>query len=416
MTSPIEGVPVGWEHRRELFSLDPRVAYLNHGSFGAVPRPVQRAQQRLRDEMEANPVAFFARGLLDRIGHTRTHLAAFLGADPGGTALVPNATAAMTAVLSSVPLGAGQEILLTDHGYGAVRLAANEVAARAAATVRVVAVPLGGADDEVVARIVEAVRPGRTRLAIVDQVTSPTATLFPTGRLVAELQQRGVLVVVDAAHAPGMLPVDVSGIGADFWLGNLHKWAFAPRPTALLTVAPAHRASMRPLVVSWEQAQGFPRAQEFAGTLDYTAWLAAPAGLHLLRTLGQERVRTHNNELAAQGQRLVSDAVAARWSGVGVERDHAVERIREELLERARAGRLGSDEVSMRLVPLPPGVADNQDTALALQDRLAREHRIEVGLTAWNGLGLLRLSAQIYNQIDDYHRLATALRELLSGS
>lgn len=410
---PVEGVPVEWEHRRQLFSLDRRVAYLNHGSFGAVPLPVQRAQQRLRDEMEANPVAFFARGLLDRIGHTRGHLATFLGADPAGTALVPNATAAMTTVLSSVPLGPGQEILLTDHTYGAVRLAAHEVAARSGATVRVVAVPLGRTDDEVVTRIVEAVRPGQTRLAIVDQVTSPTATLFPVGRLVAELQQRDVLVVVDAAHAPGMLAVDVSGIGADFWLGNLHKWAFAPRPTALLTVAPAHRTTMRSLVVSWEQPQGFPRAQEFAGTLDYTAWLAAPAGLHLLRTLGQQRVRTHNNELAAQGQRLIGDAVAARWAGTGVERDHAVERVREELLEQARAGRLGNGEVSMRLVPLPPGVADDRDSALDLQSRLAREHRIEVALNAWNGLGLLRLSAQIYNQIDDLDRLAVALRALL---
>src|SRR5690606_37908993 len=119
--------------------------------------------------------------------------------------------------------------------------------------------------------------------------------------LVAELRRREVPVLVDAAHAPGMLDVDVASVGADFWLGNLHKWAFAPRPTALLAVAPEHRTSLRPAVVSWEQPHGFPTAHEFTGTLDYTAWLAAPAGVHLLRTLGAERVRAHNNELAAQG-------------------------------------------------------------------------------------------------------------------
>ena len=146
-------------HRRELFSLDPRVAHLNHGSFGAVPIPVQRAQQRLRDEMDANPMAFFSRGLLDRLAHTRRHLAAFVGADPDGVALVPNATAAVMAVLSSVAFAPGQEVLVTDHGYGAVRIAAEQVAGRAGATVREVAVPLTATDDEILDRRDERVGP-----------------------------------------------------------------------------------------------------------------------------------------------------------------------------------------------------------------------------------------------------------------
>jgi isopenicillin-N epimerase len=408
MTSSVQGVPVAWEARSELFTLDRRFTHLNHGSFGAVPLPVQRAQQRLRDEMDANPMAFFTRGLLDRLAHTRARLAGFVGADAGGVALVPNATAAANAVLRSVVLAAGQEILLTDHGYGAVRLAAEEVAGRVGATVRAVMVPLTSDDDEAVARVVEAVRPGRTRLVVVDHVASPTARLFPVNRLVAELQQRGVLVLVDAAHAPGMLDLDVAAIGADFWLGNLHKWAFAPRPTALLAVAPEHRAGMRPLVVSWEQPYGYPRSQEFAGTLDYTTWLAAPTGLHLLRTLDPERVRSHNNDLVMHGQRAVAAAVSTRWPP----RD-STDQGRAAWLEQARAGRLGSDLVSMRPVPLPPGVADEASGAAALQARLATEYDIEAALTAWNGLGLIRLSAQIYNQIDDYHRLAQALREVL---
>ena len=159
----MEGVPVHWEHRRELFSLDPATAYLNHGAFGAVPRPVQRAQQRLRDEVEADPMAFFTRGLVDRLGHTRSHLARFVGAPADGVALVPNATAATAVVLGSLALQAGQEILVTDHAYGALKLAAQEFAGRAGATVREVPIPLLADDSQIAQRLVDALR-GNTRL------------------------------------------------------------------------------------------------------------------------------------------------------------------------------------------------------------------------------------------------------------
>lgn len=390
-----------WEQRRELFSLDWGVGHLNHGSFGAVPLPAQRAQQRLRDEMEANPIAFFTRGLIERIEHSRTHLARFVGAEPDGVALVANATAAASAVLRSLSLAEGQEILVTDHAYGAVRLAAEDLAGRAGAIVRTVAVPLLADDDEIVTRVVQAVRPGRTRLAVIDHVASATAKLFPVDRLTAQLKDRGVAVLVDAAHAPGMLAVDVAASGADFWFGNLHKWAFAPRATALLSVALEHRQTMRPLVVSWEHLRGFPQAQEWAGTLDYTAWLAAPTGLHLLRTLGLDRVRTYNAALVAQGQRLVAETIRGLAPSTDV-------------LDAAATGELGSGEVSMRVVALPSGIASDLAGAIELRARLAREHQIEVGVSAWNGIGLLRLSAQVYNRVDDYERLSRALRRMLS--
>jgi len=398
----VGGSAVDWDRRAELFSLDPRVAYLNHGSYGAVPKPVQAAQQRLRDEMDANPMAFFSRGLLDRVAHTRRHLAGFVGADPDGVALVANATTGTAIVLGSLELRAGDEILLTNHGYGAVRMAAEAVAAPAGASVREVALPLAGPDDEVLEIVTGAVRPGRTRLVVIDHVTSPTARLMPVNQLVDALHERGVMVLVDAAHAPGMLDLQVARLGADFWLGNLHKWAFAPRPTALLAVAAEHRPTMRPRVVSWEHHMGYPAAQEFAGTLDYTPWLAAPAGVHLLRTLGLDRVRGHNNGLATQGQRLVAAAIAPHWPRT----DAAA--LAE--LETAREGRLGHPQLSLRLVPLPPAVADDR---AALQHQLATAHRIEVPVVAWGGRAYVRLSAQVYNRIEDYDRLAHALaREL----
>jgi isopenicillin-N epimerase len=389
------GVDATWTRVRELFSLDPAVAHLNHGSFGAVPVPVQRAQQSLREEMEANPVAFYTRGLTDRIAQARRHIAAFLGSDPDLTALVTNATAASQIVLGSLALGPGDEVLLTDHGYPSVRLAVRRLCARTGAGLCEVAIALTATDDEVVAALTDAARPGRTRLAIVDHVTSPTARLFPVARIVAALRERDVPVLIDAAHGPGMLPVDVAAIDADFWLGNLHKWAFAPRATAVLAVAATHRHVVRPLVVSWLDELGFPDAVEFGGTLDYTPWLAAPTGIELLRALGLDRLRRHNADLAEFGQRVVAEALG---------------------LDPAELPVPGPGPVSMRVVPLPRGVAADRPSATRLRERLAAEHGCEVFLDAWRGRGHLRVSAQIYNTAGDYHRLAAALRRLVSSA
>jgi isopenicillin-N epimerase len=374
---------------RLLFSLDPAVAHLNHGSSGAVPLSVQRAQQRLRDEMEANPVRFFAVGLTERLAHTRRHLATFLGADPAGSALVGNTTTGVALVLGSLDLREGDEIVTTEHGYGAVRIAVETACARAGAIHRTVPLPLAPSDDEVVAGITAAVT-GRTRLVIVDQLTSPTARLFPVARIVAALRPAGTPVLVDAAHVPGHLPVDVSAVGADFWVGNLHKWAYAPRGTALLAVAPAWRERIRPLVVSWEQEAGFPARVELQGTLDYTPWLAAPTGLFTLRTLGVETVRAHNAGLAEYGQRVVAAAL-------GVDPP------------------AGPPGVAMRLVPLPRGLATDLVSATALRQRLADELGFEVSVNAFRGQCLLRLSAQVYNRPEEYDRLAQRLPAFLAA-
>jgi isopenicillin-N epimerase len=379
---------------RLLFSLDPGVSYLNHGSFGAVPIGVQRAQQRLRDEIEANPTRFHAQGIVDRIIHTRRHLATFLGADPDGSALVPNTTTAVSLVLESVRLEPADEVLLTDHGYGAVDLAVRRRCRRAGATARTVAVPHGAADTEVVARIRAALRPGKTRLLIVDQISSATAAAFPVREIVAAAHERDIPVLVDAAHVPGMLPVEVRAIGADFWVGNLHKWAFAPRGTALLAVAAPWRRRIEPLVVSWEHEQGFPASVEIQGTLDYTPWLTAPVGLFTLRTLGWDAVRAHNAALAAYGQRVVGAAL-----GLGP----------ADLPEPA------VPEVAMRIVPLPAGLATTAPEAIALRLHIAEKLATETALNAWGGRGLLRLSAQVYNRAEEYDRLAERLPELLRG-
>lgn len=380
---------------RLLFSLDPGVAHLNHGSFGAVPIGVQRAQQRLREEIERNPMAFYLPpGIVDRVVHTRRHLAQFLGADPDGCALVPNATAGVSIVLQSMRLQPRDEVLLTDHGYGANTLAVKRQCRRDGATSRTVAIPLSASGGEVMSRINDALRPGKTRLLIIDQITSPTARVLPVAEIVAAARRHDIAVLVDAAHAPGMLPLEVDRIGADFWVGNFHKWAFAPRGTALLAVAPAWRRKIEPVVVSWEQEAGFPLCVEWHGTVDYSGWLAAPTGVFTLRTLGVDAVREHNAALAAYGQRVVGEALG---------------------LAPADLPQPGHPLLAMRILPLPAGVGTTSAEASALRQRIADKLGAEVALNAWGGRGWLRLSAQVYNRAEEYDRLAERLPEVVTG-
>ncbi|BCJ31074.1 aminotransferase class V [Actinocatenispora sera] len=388
MAMPNDKPPEPLPGARLLFTLDPSYVHLNHGSFGAAPIPTQRAAARLREEQEADPMRFLKPpGIMERLRHTRRHLARFVGADPDGTALVPNVTAACAVVLGSVPLRSGDEILLTDHAYGAVGIEAARRCAETGATVVEAKVGLEDDDDAVVAAILAATT-DRTRVAVIDQISSATAKLFPVRRLAAELHRRGVFVAVDAAHVPGMIDVDVSTLGVDAWFGNLHKWAYAPRGAGLLYVAAAHRASIRPLAASWEYDNGFPASVEFQGTQDFAGWLAAPAGLHTMTALGLDVVRDHNARLARYGQRLITEALGT---------------------PAVRA----APELAMRVVRLPPGVATTAEAASALRNRIAEQLRTHVAVTAWRRIGLLRICAQVYNGADDFEGLARALPTLL---
>jgi isopenicillin-N epimerase len=374
-----------WPRVRDLWPLDPGVAHCNHGSFGAVPTPVLAAQREWQDRMNANPVRFFRRHLPGYVARAREDLAARLGADPAGFALVPNVTTGVSAVLANVPLRAGDEVLVTDHGYGSARLAVERACARAGARLATARVPLAAGADEVVARVAAAAGP-RTRLAILDHVTSTTARLFPVAALAGMLRERGVAVLVDGAHAPGMLELDLACLGADFWTGNFHKWACAPRGCAGLYVAPPWRERMRSLVVSWNDARGFPAAFDQAGTTDLSAWLAAPDAFDLLGKLGWDRLRAHNSALAATGHRLVAEAVCADLAALPAD-----------------------GAVPMRVVPLPAELGGGYDTAYELSERITARTGVEVNVAPWRGSCLLRVSAQAYNAPADYRRLAEGL-------
>jgi isopenicillin-N epimerase len=379
-------------HRPELWPLDPGVAHLNHGSFGAVPLPVMEEQQRWRALMDANPVRFFRQSLQPGLDAAREEVCRFLGSDPSGVAFVQNTTSGASSVLAAVSLGPGDEVVVTDHIYGAVWFAVEKAVRRAGARVVSVAVPLSASDDEVVDAVVGGIS-SRTRLVVVDQISSATAKLFPVGRIVAGARARGAVVFVDAAHAPGMLPVDVGALDADFWAGNFHKWPCAPRGSAGFYVAPRWRDAVGSFPVGWREAEGYPHAFTQPGTADLTGWLSVPAALEFFGSFGWAAVRERNSALAQYGQRVVADALGADLAGM--------------------PGKgTGGDGLSMRLVPLA-GVRAELAAADALRDRIADEARIETAVNVWGGRVLLRLSAQLYNSEAEYERLALVLRGLV---
>ncbi|HEX6685868.1 MAG TPA: aminotransferase class V-fold PLP-dependent enzyme [Candidatus Limnocylindrales bacterium] len=375
---------------RELFALDPNVAHLNHGSFGAVPVTARQERIRLLDEYDSNPLRFVISELLDRIGEHRTAAAEFLGADPDLCAFVLNATSGVAIALNSLALQTGDEIVITDHSYNAVTLAVDELAKRHGVKVVVAPVALTASAAETVAAVTDAVTP-RTKLVIIDEISSATAQRHPIAELSQRLRAMGVPLLVDAAHSPGMIPRPLDGIDPDFWVGNIHKWAFAPGGTAMMRVSAGWRDRIVPLVVSHHQADGYPQNVEHHGTREHTTWLTVKTALSIFDRFGEDTVQRHNVALAAYGQRVIAEALG---------------------VESARLLEPGA-HVSMRVIPLPDGLVTDFATAHALRNRIADELKIETAVNPFQGRGLLRVSAQIYNSEDEYDRLAETLPALL---
>jgi isopenicillin-N epimerase len=370
--------------RPDLWSLDPDVLHLNHGSYGAVPRRTQELLARLRTETEANPMLWF-RSVADRLTTSRLELARFLGTDPAGFALVPNASAGVTAALAAIPIPPGSRIVLTDHIYGAVRYAAERIARARGAEVVVVEVPLEADDDTVVAAI-SATLDERTAALIVDQISSGTAMVFPIARLVEACD--GIPVIVDGAHAPALLD-DPAGDGADFWTGNFHKWPAAPRATAGLVVAEKWRTATLPLIVSWsEYDERLPERFDMQGTFDYAAWIAAPESLRVLADLDWAVRRPQLTALVEHGAQLLAKAFGTDLPDVA------------------------HPAATMRLVEIPFGGRKSSEAGEAFKIRVSRELKAEITLTGFDERTFVRLSAHAYNSLRDYELLASRLPTL----
>jgi isopenicillin-N epimerase len=372
--------------RPDLWSLDPDVLHLNHGSYGAVPRRTQELLTDLRAQADANPMLWF-RSVAGRLTASRLELAEYLQTDPAGFAFISNASAGVTVALATIPIPAGSRIVLTNHAYGAVRFAAERFAQQHQAEVAQVAVPLEADDDTVVAAI-SAELDERTAALVVDQISSATAITFPIRRLVEVCHARGIPVVVDGAHAPGLIDAPAED-GADFWTGNFHKWPAAPRATAALVVAEQWREVTMPQTVSWsEYDERLPERFDMQGTQDYAAWIAAPESLRVLADLEWSHRRNHLSGLLDEGAMVVAKAL-----GTSV-------------------AEIAHPAPTMRLVEVPVKF-ETPEAGEALKIRASREIKAEITLTGFDDRIFVRLSAHAYNSARDYELLAERLPTLL---
>jgi len=377
---------------RELFLLDPDLVFLNHGSFGACPREVIEEQQRWQLAMERNPVAFLGRQSAQLLGQARAALAVALGARGDDLVFVPNSTTGVNIVAQSFPLQPGDEVLATDLEYGACDAAWSRACARRGASYRRVEIPLPYEREAVVDRLMAAVGP-RTRLIYASHMTSTTALILPVAEICTAARERGIATLVDGAHAPGQIDVDLDAIGADFYVGNCHKWLCAPKGSGFLHARPEQQAMLDATVISWGYAEGtgghagfdaylgrtvFERRMQWQGTRDISPWLAVPAALRFQERLDWPRVRRQCHELAAHALEVLT----RRHGQMPVAHD--------------------GDWAQMVAIPVP------SQNAEAFRARLHEESRIEIPVTTHGGRVFVRLSVQGYNRPEDIEHLLAA--------
>lgn len=391
---------------QQFWSLDPSVTFLNHGSYGACPLPVQRAQQRFREQLERQPLRFFMREFEALLDASRRSLAAFVGAQADELVFVPNATTGVNAVLRSLSFNPGDELLTTNQEYNACRNALDFIASRTGATVVIATVPFPlESPHQIVEAVIERVS-SKTRLALLDHVTSKTALIFPIQPLVHELAARDVDTLVDGAHAPGMVPLNLHEIGATYYTGNCHKWLCAPKGAGFLYVRRDRQSAIRPLTIS--HGANSPRTDksrfqlefDWMGTDDPTAYLCIPEAIEFLGSLlpGGWTQLMENNRTKA----LLARQVLCETLGVSPP-------CPDEMIG------------SMAVVPLPQELSGYEPVGQVrewpvLQDLLCDRFNIEVPVIPWTApfQYMMRVSAQLYNTPEQYHHLAKALITLLS--
>jgi len=387
-------------YRPDLWSLDPDVLHLNHGSFGACPNRILEQQTQLRQQMEYNTLRFFEQDLPDLLETAREALGLFLGASASDLVFVDNATMGVTTVLSNLNLIAGDRVLITDHGYNACSNAARFFAERTGAEVDLINLPFPGSDsNEVIERILKGCT-SRTRILLIDHITSPTALIMPLEDIVPAVQQRGIQVLVDGAHAPGMLPLRLAELGADYYTGNCHKWMCAPKGTAFLYVRSEHQSNLHPLTISHGmnrpvgESTRFRLEFDWIGTRDLTGFLTLPALIDYMDGISNEGwagIMVRNRALAVEARDLICQEL-------GLELPCPVDMIG-----------------SLATICLPGSVETtftDYHVIDPLKQILRRQYGIEVSLSAWPSPAgrYLRISTQLYNALSQYRQLTEALQ------
>lgn len=364
---------------RSLFALDPQTRYLNHGGFGATPGPVLAVQRAWRDLIEANPTRFLVK---EHLGPLLRQAAEGVARRFGGRGrdwvFTANASDGANAVLQSLKFAPGDEILITDHGYNALRQAALHVASRSGAVVRSVTLPWPDSSAEGVLAAIGAGLNRRTRLVMVDHIASPSALVLPVAEIAALVRASGADLLIDGAHVPGQLPLDVTALDADYYVGNLHKWAFVPRGCGVLWCRPERQAAIHPTTISHGYGQGFSAEFDWQGTRDFSAILACEAAFDLADRLGGfDAIAAYNRTLAARFAERLMAALDTNLATPAAMRGFSV------------------------TVALPAHHPATPERALALRQQLYEQHRIEAPIFPLAERLWLRVGAQIYLEPED---------------
>lgn len=375
--------------------LDPQTTYLNHGTVGATPIPVLEAQRNYMEAAERRPSKYLLRdigkfhGVFDptpslmRI--SADAVGAFIGADGRDIVFVDNATTAINTILRSVRFAPNDSILVSDLGYGAINLAAQLIARHWGAHAVTAEIPFPVHDTSEYAAAILAAVDTTTKLVVIDHITSESSLVIPIQNLIAQLHARGVLVIVDGAHAIGSFPLAVESYGADWYITNLHKWGYAPRSSACIWTAPKHQAITRPLTISWGYEESYTRAFDWVGTRDYSPYLAAPDGIAFMQSLGLDELFAYNHALASAGANLVMEKIGT-----------------SSPTPQSSFG-------CMVTIPLPESFGSSAAEVGVLRDRLLYDEKIEVQIHAFRGRLWCRVGANIYNELSDFEKLAAAL-------
>jgi isopenicillin-N epimerase len=380
---------------RDQWQFEPGITYLNHGAFGAPSIPVEEAARRWRDRTAANPTSFFERQLPSALRDNAQELANHLGGAGDDLVFVNNVTAGINAVLRSLVLMPGDEVVVTNHLYISARRTLDFVCERAGARLIFADVPFPVRNEnDIVSAIVGAMSP-RTRLVMLDHVTHETALVLPIERIAARCAERGVAVLIDGTHGPGNIPIALDRLGnqgVGWYAGSCHNWLGAPQGCGFLWVHPDRQGLIRPTAISNRFGDGFTEAFDWPGTSDFSAWLAVTEALRHRGTLGGDRVPTYTHDLAQRAAGLLRD----RWNTL--------------------TGAPLEMFSGMATVALPVDGPATPSAAADLRHTLRGDYRIEVHIMPFNGRLWVRLSAYLYNEISDYERLADAVLEITGGN
>ena len=381
------------EDARAAWPLESGFLHVNHGSFGAVPRVALEAQDAMKREMEGLPVKWFI-NLPDRIAASRREISQRLSLDPERTAFVPNASAGASIVYRSSVFPEGSEVVVTNHGYGAVTMGAELAVRRVGGKIVTANIPIDCSAEVAHDAVMELVT-ARTALVVVDQITSPTALQLPVQEISASVRLAGAQILVDGAHAPGLIDQPLLDLDAHFWTGNLHKWPCAPRGCGLFVAASDVSQDMFPVIDSWGNPLPYPERFDHQGTLDQTALLAATRSWDFIEeTWGWPAAREYMEDLVSYGAAVIAHAFE-EITGL----DH-------------RAGAILTVP-GLRLVRLPDGLVTDSAGPNRLRDVMMREHGLQAAFTAHDGQGYVRLSAHVYNTPADYEEFAERIVPVL---